>query len=257
MTQKTKLLLVLLFVIFGLDSYAQVSKFANKIEYKQTLNLGDGDWDIMYNLYFNKDISLYYENYGTKERDETILNDGTVSVVLHTTEKTANYYFYYLNSQKILFGEFIGNDYYHLEEDTPLIKWKLLNETKKIGGFTCKKAIGKFRGRTYTAWYTEEIPVNAGPWKLKGLSGLILEVADDKGVYKAQAVNISLGKETNLDKKVSKIVFQNKRLSIDQYAKKKNSEQKDRLNYLNSKLQPGEPLYRMEDQNKREFIEIF
>lgn len=252
----TKYCFLILFLIIKINSHSQV-KFTNQIQYVQTLKLEDVNWDVKYDLYFNKDFSLYIENYGTQLREEKIGNDGSTYITELATEKTANYYFSYLNSSKILFGEELAYDYYHFEEDTPEIKWKLLNETKKIGGFNCKKATGNFRGRTYIAWYTEEIPVNAGPWKLKGLGGLILEIVDNKGVYKAKATTISLGKETNLDKKVSNIVFQNKRLSIDQYAKKKETEQKDRLNYLNSKLQSGEPLYRMEDQNKREFIELF
>src|SRR5690606_37522658 len=108
--------LPLIVLLFCNTVFAQNSTFNNHIEYIQTLNLGDGDWDINYNLYFNKDVSLYYENYGVKERDETILNDRTISVVLHTTEKTADYYLSYLNSQTMLFGEFVGNDYYHFEE---------------------------------------------------------------------------------------------------------------------------------------------
>lgn len=201
--------------------FAQTNTFNNKITYKETVNLGDGDWDIAYELYFNNKIALYQHVYGKKDRKVSQLADGTISILELATEKDASYYFSYLNSQKILFGVEIAYGYYHFEDNIPEIKWELLTETKKIGGFSCKKATGKFRGRNYTAWYTEEIPVNAGPWKLKGLSGLILEVADEKGVYKTQATNISLGKKTDLDKKISKIVFQNKRLSIDQYDKKK------------------------------------
>lgn len=246
--------IVLLFTCF---SFSQNTIFTNKVAYKQTLNLGDGDWDIFYELLFNNSISLYLQNYGYKAREVTVTPDGSTHILELATEETANYYFSYLNSSKILFGEAIAYDYYHFEENVPEIKWKLIDEIKKIGKFNCKKAKGTFRGRNYTAWYTEEIPINAGPWKLRGLSGLILQVWDDEGVYKAEAVNISLGKETNLEDKVGKIVFKNKRLSIDQYKKKKQSEQVETLNYINARLKEGEPLFSMKDQNKRKFIEIF
>ena len=59
------------------------------------------------------------------------------------------------------------------------MKWEMLPGHKFIAGFTCKQARTHFRGRTYTAWYTPEIPVSDGPWKFGGLPGLILEVEEE------------------------------------------------------------------------------
>lgn len=73
---------------------------------------------------------------------------------------------------------FRGNIY--IAEKRPVIDWKLEPETKEIGNFKAHKATGKFRGRTYTAWYTLQIPLPYGPWKLQGLPGLILEAQDQK-----------------------------------------------------------------------------
>lgn len=71
----------------------------------------------------------------------------------------------------------------YAKEDIPKIKWVLENETKKIGDFKCKKATTKFRGRDYTCWYTEEIPLPYGPWKLQGLPGIILEAKSNDGYF--------------------------------------------------------------------------
>ena len=72
----------------------------------------------------------------------------------------------------------------YVKEIAPKINWKIENETKKIGKFICKKATTIFRGRNYTAWFTTEIGVPFGPWKLNGLPGLILEAYDtNKSVY--------------------------------------------------------------------------
>lgn len=73
---------------------------------------------------------------------------------------------------------FKGNIY--VAESRPRIEWKLIDETKKIGNIKAFKAIGEFRGRTYTAWYVRDIPLPYGPWKLQGLPGLIVEAFDDR-----------------------------------------------------------------------------
>ena len=63
------------------------------------------------------------------------------------------------------------------EENYPIArKWKLLPEKKKLLNYTCQKAEMVFRGRTYTAWFTPEIPLNEGPGKFGGLPGLILQL---------------------------------------------------------------------------------
>lgn len=68
------------------------------------------------------------------------------------------------------------------------INWKLKNGEKKILGFVCRRADCKFRGRNYIAWFTEEIPLSEGPWKFRGLPGLILEITDTDGVYNFKAI---------------------------------------------------------------------
>mgnify|MGYP006191609679 CR=1 FL=1 len=79
-----------------------------------------------------------------------------------------------------------------LYEDTWVkIDWEIQENTKKIGKYTCKKAIGDFRGRTYIAWFTEEIPLPYGPWKLHGLPGLILQAEDTEKMFRATFKSIT------------------------------------------------------------------
>lgn len=59
------------------------------------------------------------------------------------------------------------------------LTWNILyTEVKKIGKYECKKATTFFRGRNYTAWYTEQVPLSIGPWKFHGLPGLIVQISD-------------------------------------------------------------------------------
>ena len=72
---------------------------------------------------------------------------------------------------------------YLVKGKVPVISWKLSDDTLTIGGYLCHKAIGEYAGRTWTTWYTEEIPSSAGPWKLRGLPGLILRAEDGRGLF--------------------------------------------------------------------------
>lgn len=80
---------------------------------------------------------------------------------------------------------------YQYEEPFFDFKWKLSNESKEILGFNCKKATTHFRGRNYTAFYTENIPIIDGPDIFSGLPGLILEVYDDQNNFHFTAKAVS------------------------------------------------------------------
>lgn len=69
------------------------------------------------------------------------------------------------------------------EEDWEKPEWEITDESKDIIGFQCFKANADYRGRRWTVWFTPEIPIQDGPWKLCGLPGLILEAEDGGKVY--------------------------------------------------------------------------
>ena len=87
-------------------------------------------------------------------------------------------------AEKISLYEYlqIGGNYYYTEDKTKP-QWILEPADTIICSYSCKKAKTSFRGRNYTAWYTNEIPISDGPWKFWGLPGLILKVTDEKNEY--------------------------------------------------------------------------
>ncbi|MBC8988329.1 GLPGLI family protein [Pedobacter sp. N36a] len=62
----------------------------------------------------------------------------------------------------------------------PEINWQITADTTTISGIKCQKATGTWKGRTYEAWFSPEIPFHSGPWKLNGLPGLIISASDTK-----------------------------------------------------------------------------
>jgi GLPGLI family protein len=88
----------------------------------------------------------------------------------------------------------VPTDWFLYEEDTPVQEWTLKDDsTKEILGYKCQRAECDFRGRKYTAWYSDEIPVADGPWKLGGLPGLIMQAGDSQGHYTFTLVGIHSG----------------------------------------------------------------
>ncbi len=79
--------------------------------------------------------------------------------------------------------------YYEEEWQKPC--WQILDSTKNVLGFECIKATTNYRGRTWIAWFTPEIAVQDGPWKLCGLPGLILEAYDTKRHYQFLGTGIA------------------------------------------------------------------
>jgi GLPGLI family protein len=72
---------------------------------------------------------------------------------------------------------------YQYEEEVPSFQWALLKGDTVIDGYACRKAHCDFRGRSYTAWYAPDIDMPFGPYKFSGLPGLIMQIADDEGMY--------------------------------------------------------------------------
>ena len=64
--------------------------------------------------------------------------------------------------------------------DSYTIDWTISEETRIIQDMVLQKAECDFRGRHYIAWFNPKIPIPDGPWKLRGLPGLIMEAYDEK-----------------------------------------------------------------------------
>lgn len=105
---------------------------------------------------------------------------------------TGEYMTIYKNypSGKLTHTEKICQDWLRYEEDLSSQEWELTDSVTNVLGYECQSARCVFRGREWTVFYTEEIPLADGPWKLHGLPGLIMKASDEKGHYTFECIGI-------------------------------------------------------------------
>ncbi|WP_396597524.1 GLPGLI family protein [Dokdonia sp. R86516] len=147
-------------------------------------------------LSFNDSVSKFVHNRVDEEstiKNNVNSNGGNINVNFNVSDTKGSIVYRNFNNKEIrirtaetrkLFPSFFYDDIWKE------ITWEIKGKTKKIASFTAQKAIGTFRGRTYTAWFTEEISLPYGPWKLYGLPGLILEAEDSEKMFGIKFVSI-------------------------------------------------------------------
>jgi GLPGLI family protein len=88
---------------------------------------------------------------------------------------------YYSDGRLLVFDKIRRNTFSF--QPVNKIDWILSNESKIISGYNCKKATCQYGSKKITAWYTEEIPFQEGPYTFKGLPGLIVSLEDNKQYF--------------------------------------------------------------------------
>lgn len=107
----------------------------------------------------------------SRDEQEAILNSSSLGrpVSLYIVRKRSNF-------------DVWDEIYYEFRKYTEPIEsrdWTIIDDsTKTILGYECIKAETDYHGRHWTVWFSPEIPVDTGPWKLLGLPGLIFEAID-------------------------------------------------------------------------------
>ena len=153
-------------------------------------------------LLCNKDISKYFNDISQwsdsisstpggeqKLKDIIMANcvtkmpDGSIRVD-YTKGPVKNIYTYVLtdnnDGQLTHYGKW-GNEQRYYKEPLEEMSWEIGDSTQNILGYECVIAETDYHGRHWTVWFTPEIPVSFGPWKLHGLPGLILSADTGDG----------------------------------------------------------------------------
>ena len=212
-----KKLLVNFFLIVGIVTFAQNKRFI--YEYKfipDSTNLEDLKTEMMF-LDTTKDGSKYY-SYTVFNSDSIMKVDlekqlaatGSINVksdmqkgsVRYSVTKTYPDY-------KINLHRRLGMDAYNISDDRK-INWKISSEKEKIGEWNAQKAEADFAGRHWTAWFSTEIPIQDGPYKFRGLPGLIVKIEDKTGSHKMELKGIK-----NITGNVDINVFEVKEIAVN------------------------------------------
>lgn len=121
----------------------------------------------------------------------------------------------------------VGGKSYRIEEAMPDLEWTPVDGDTVIAEYACQKAVAQWRGRTWTAFYTIELPYSDGPWKLWGLPGLILAAYDDSGEFSFECVSIKKGNSRPIE-----LDIRTEKCSLKEFQSMKTREAKDPVGYV-------------------------
>ena len=88
-----------------------------------------------------------------------------------------------------------------------LFDWQLLDGDSIVCGYPCHRATTTFRGRSWTVWYTLDLPYSDGPWKFCGLPGLVLYAYDSENKFRFNCIGIEKGDGHEIKMKMPKSGF--------------------------------------------------
>lgn len=185
-----KLIVIFFILLPGFSCFAQKTSKEYRVEYQQF-------YDTKYPtvmpavLYVKNDVTIYREIVADAQAWEGGTDQTRVRPTFARKNPVEDNYLRMDHSGKELLSfdvlpasKVLTTDYY------PVMDWIMTPDTKDIAGHQCIKAITKYRGRDWEAWFAPDVALPYGPWKFHGLPGLILEAKSTDGKFLIKAVKI-------------------------------------------------------------------
>ena len=122
-----------------------------------------------------------------------ILSGGVIDLRKAVPVKCMNWEFFknYPKKGETMYEEKYNLSHYCCIEKIETPNWQIIPDSATtIMNYPCQLAKANFKGRTWFAWYAEDIPVSEGPWKLHGLPGLILRAYDAQNQFYLNAIGM-------------------------------------------------------------------
>lgn len=140
-----------------------------------------------------------YTTFSVDSADQVINKDESDVLSLIKRELSNDYCFEeivyqnYPGDKMTVYG-IIAPNYFVYEETLNPVEWTLTEDVDSVCGYQCMKAVGEYGGRQWEVWFTSEIPVAMGPWKLGGLPGLIMKAKDSDNLHCFEAISFRKGR---------------------------------------------------------------
>lgn len=205
MRKHTIIIVTIFFIIqtFQSDSFAQLSDFPSEIldtanlsviytlSWKQDTNNLDKTREEEMILFLGKTMSQFisknkyeFNLMARKAEKEGRVEDFLQGVEIKNYHSRFLYRIYknYPNEKITYMGVVIPTHFQYCEPFDVFV-WKLTDTTTTIGEFKANCAYTDYGGRRWVAWYTTDIPISDGPYKFRGLPGLIIKLYDDQKHY--------------------------------------------------------------------------
>lgn len=157
---------------------SQRSKFYSpETEYKDSLESTPSGSEISHQM-LRAAVKAYIEN-----NDESLMNNYAYHTFMYVFKDAAK-------NEIVVYDKAGLIEYGTYTEDFSELIWEIGDSTKTVMGYECVMATTNYHGRHWTVWFTPEIPLQDGPWKLRGLPGLILEASEPTGQHTFTATGI-------------------------------------------------------------------
>jgi len=132
-------------------------------------------------VYFQDGIKTSVRDSLAQPKPQSTENDndeevsGSMSVTLDMGKVYRNIVIQKNNAPQLVETRSLKGSNYLVSDEFPTLVWNTnYTDVDTLGKHICHKATATYRGTTLVAYYTNDIPIPAGPYKFGGLPGLIV-----------------------------------------------------------------------------------
>ncbi|NOJ75867.1 GLPGLI family protein [Empedobacter stercoris] len=197
-----KIVLVISFILISINGYSQY-EFTYLYEFKKDSVSKKKYTDIM-NVIIEGEQRIYrgenhiiYDSIAYTKRKVDASNISSVMEQTMGLKNNVENYTLEIDLEKEIQKHYIFNlelPFYN-EEKIELPIWNISNETSEIDGKKVTKATTFFLGRNWTAYYSEELPIQVAPYLFYGLPGVIIKLEDENSNYKFELTSYKSKKD--------------------------------------------------------------